>query len=101
MWMRILQDCLICVRSRMGYVLTLGEVPILWKSKLQPQIALSTMEAEYIALSTALRSLLPVKAVLRTVTKALNIVIPEVSTISTVLEDNHAAEVLATTKPPR
>jgi hypothetical protein len=59
------------------------------------------MEAEYIALSTALRSLLPAKAVLQTVTKALNIEIPTVSTISTVWEDNHAAEVLATTKPPR
>jgi hypothetical protein len=89
------------VRSRTGFILTLGEVPILWKSKLQPQIALSTMEAEYIALSTALRSLLPVKAVLKTVTSALNIMIPEASTLSTVWEDNHAAEVLATTKPPR
>jgi hypothetical protein len=73
----------------------------LWKSKLQPQIALSTMAAKYIALSTALRSLLPVKAILKTVTSALNILIPETSTLSTVWEDNHAAEVLATTKPPR
>jgi Reverse transcriptase (RNA-dependent DNA polymerase) len=46
------------VRSRTGFILTLGDVPILWKSQLQPQIALSTMEAEYIALSTALHSLL-------------------------------------------
>jgi hypothetical protein len=64
------------VRSRTGFILTLVEVPILWKSKLQPLIALSTMEAEYITLSTALRSLLPVKEVLRTVTTALNIKIP-------------------------
>jgi Reverse transcriptase (RNA-dependent DNA polymerase) len=53
------------VRSRMGFMLTIGGVPILWQSKLQPLIALSTMEAEYIALSTALQSLLPLKAVLQ------------------------------------
>jgi hypothetical protein len=79
----------------------LGEVPILWKSRLQPQIALSTMEAEYVALSTALQSLLPVKAVLQTITEALNIEVSELSTMSTVWEDNHVAEVLATTTPPR
>jgi hypothetical protein len=89
------------VRSRTGFMLMLGEVPILWKSRLQPQIALSTMEAEYIALSTALRSRLPVKAVLRTITKALNINVSEFSSMNTVWEDNHAAELLVTTKPPQ
>jgi hypothetical protein len=53
------------VRSRTAYMLTLGDVPILWKSKLQPQIALSTMEAEYIALLTSMQSLLPVKQILK------------------------------------
>jgi hypothetical protein len=89
------------VRLRTGFMLTLGNAPILWKSKLQPLIALSMMEAEYIALSTALPSLLPVEAVLRTVTEALDITIPKTSTISTVWEENHDAEVLATTKPLR
>eukprot|EP00956_Cyclotella_meneghiniana_P018181 scaffold30080_cov40-Cyclotella_meneghiniana.AAC.1 len=36
-----------CVRSRTGYVILLANCPILWKSKLQTEIALSTMEAEY------------------------------------------------------
>eukprot|EP00956_Cyclotella_meneghiniana_P000227 scaffold288_cov44-Cyclotella_meneghiniana.AAC.7 len=40
-----------CVRSRTGYVILLANCPILWKSKLQTEIALSTMEAEYVALS--------------------------------------------------
>jgi hypothetical protein len=35
------------VQSQTGFLLTLREVPILWKSKLQPLIALSTMGAEY------------------------------------------------------
>ena len=44
-----------CVKSRTGYVLMLGDCPILSVSKLQTEIALSTLEAEYIALSQAMR----------------------------------------------
>ena len=43
------------VRSRTGFLITLGTVPVLWKSTIQ---ALSTMESEYIALSTAMRKLI-------------------------------------------
>lgn len=49
-----------CVRSRTGYVMTLAHCPIVWVSKMQTEIALSTMEAEYIALSTAFRDLFPI-----------------------------------------
>jgi hypothetical protein len=48
-----------CVRSRTGYVICFADCPILWKSKLQTEIALSTMEAEYVALSTSCRDLFP------------------------------------------
>ena len=41
----------ICTKSRSGILLTIGNVPLLWKSKLQTETALSTMESEYIALS--------------------------------------------------
>ena len=41
----------ISVRSRTGYVLFLANCPLLWASKLQTEVALSTMEAEYVALS--------------------------------------------------
>ena len=34
----------VCVRSRTGWLLTLGGVPVTWSSKLQTEIALSTME---------------------------------------------------------
>ena len=47
-------------KSRSGYVLTYGKCPISWTSKLQTQIALSSCEAEYIALSQALRDAIPV-----------------------------------------
>ena len=51
-------------RSQTGYILFLNSGPISWNSKLQPTVALSSTEAEYMALSTTgqeikwLRSLL-------------------------------------------
>jgi len=38
-------------RSRMGYLITYAGCPMHWSSKMQIEIALSTIEAEYIALS--------------------------------------------------
>lgn len=40
-------------RSTSGYVFTLNNSPVIWKSKLQPTPALSSMEAELMALSRA------------------------------------------------
>jgi hypothetical protein len=37
--------------------------PILWISKLQTETALSTMHAEYVALSMAMRDLIPIKRI--------------------------------------
>ena len=42
-------------RSRTGYYITFANVPLLWASKLQTEIALSSTEAELIALSAATR----------------------------------------------
>ena len=47
------------VLSRTGYLITYAGCPVVWCSKLQTEIALSTMEAEYIALSQALRQVIP------------------------------------------
>jgi hypothetical protein len=46
-------------KSRTGYIITYCGCPVIWASKLQTEIALSTTEAEYIALSTALREVIP------------------------------------------
>ena len=37
----------------------------MWASKMQTQVALSTMEAEYIALSQSMRDLIPIREVLK------------------------------------
>ena len=47
------------VRSQTGYVICLSDCPVLWISKLQTEIALSTMEAEYVALSASCLDLFP------------------------------------------
>ena len=37
------------VKSHTGYIIMIGGTPVIWTSKLQTEIALSTCEAEYIA----------------------------------------------------
>jgi len=46
-------------KSRSGYVLLYAGCPIVWASKLQTEIALSSTEAEYIAISSAMREVIP------------------------------------------
>lgn len=48
-----------CVLSRTGFVIMYAGCPITWCSKLQTEIALSTTEAEYIALSQSMREIIP------------------------------------------
>jgi hypothetical protein len=57
----------VSVKSRTGYLITFMGCPLLWASKMQTQIALSTMEAEYIALSAAMRELIAIREVLKEV----------------------------------
>ena len=45
-------------KSRTGYVITYAGCPIVWASKLQTEVALSTTEAEYNALSASLREVI-------------------------------------------
>ena len=42
-------------RSTTGYVFTLAKAPVSWRSILQPTIALSTTEAEYMAITEAVK----------------------------------------------
>ena len=47
-------------KSRSGYLITYAGCPVHWKSKLQTQIALSSCESEYIALSQSMRDAIPI-----------------------------------------
>jgi hypothetical protein len=88
-------------RSRSGFLIVLGGAPVVWSSKLQTEIATSTCEAEYIALSSGMRSLLPLRWILEEVTTTLDLPLNSKSVVSTVWEDNAAALQLATTDPPK
>ena len=55
---KISQDPL-CVKSWTGYVLLVGNCPVQWVSKLKSEISVSTVDAKYISLSTAMRDLIP------------------------------------------
>jgi hypothetical protein len=48
-----------CAKSCTRYTITFAGCPVLWQSKLQTETALSTMEAEIIALSACCRELVP------------------------------------------
>ena len=48
------------VKSRYGYIVTVGGVPLIWKSQLISEICLYTFCAEYVGLTKALRALIPI-----------------------------------------
>ena len=88
------------VKSRAGHVMLLNGCPIIWSSKLMHQVALSTMMAEYYALSAAMKEVLPLLEVTKVVARALGIdesVITDFKT--TVWEDNMGCLILAQHEP--
>ena len=100
----------VSVKSRTGYIILYRGSPLLWVSKMQTQVALSTMEAEYVALSQSMRDLIPIRQILQEIMTIVFDVKPTIvyqshskafadvhagtatSNIeqSTVYEDNHA-----------
>jgi len=89
------------VKSHTGFVITLGGTPVVWASSLQSEIALSTMEAEYIALSTVMRDLLPMRSLLNELEKMMDKIRDPKSTVSMVWEDTQVALTLANVELPR
>ena len=88
------------VKSRIGYVLCINECPIVWSSRLNDAIALSTMMAEYYALSHCMREVLPLRELTKGVARGLGIVDDIVTDFkTTVWEDNNGALSLANLEP--
>ena len=56
-------------RSRHGYIIKYMNCPIVWKSQLQQEIALSSTESEYTGLSYALREAIPIMELLKEMTE--------------------------------
>ena len=92
---------LVCVRSRTGYVILFCGIPIIWKIKLQTEMTLSTMEVEYVALSMAMKELLPLRELIIEVCKNVGLTRNKLTSIhSTVWEDNAGCVILANLELP-
>ena len=55
----------VSAESRTGWLVTLAGIPVTWASNLQGEVCLSTMEAEYVALSTGMRELVGMRNVIK------------------------------------
>jgi hypothetical protein len=64
----------VSVKSRTGYILSIGGCFLLCKSQLQSTIALSTSEAEYGALSQAMRAVIPVRETMLEIIEAVDMI---------------------------
>ena len=68
------------------------------ESKLQSEIALSTLEVEYIVLSHSMRELVVARALLLELNQKLNLDLDGVSQVSKAWEDNIGTQHLANSK---
>ena len=83
------------VYSRTGFVIRYAGCPILWQSKLQTEIALSTAEAEYIAMSQALRETIPLMNLMREIDVIFDLYVPKPKFSVKVHEDNQSCIAMA------
>jgi hypothetical protein len=89
-------------KSRTGFIIMYAGCPILWASKLQTHIALSSTEAEYIAISTAMREVIPLMDLMQEMNNKgfiLSDTIPQIH--CNVFEDNAGAIEIAKLKKYR
>ena len=83
-------------KSRSGWIIFYAGCPIIWASKLQSQVALSTTEAEYIALSTALRDVIPLMELTKEMKdRGFNVLSDAPRVLCNAFEDNSGALELA------
>ena len=97
------------VKSRTGYAIFIQGCPVIWCSRLQGDVATSTMESEYNALSMSMRDLLPLLILTTALAIALGIngiglaefkaTKPKFKTV--LHEDNSGAQILAKMEPGR
>ena len=78
-----------CVRCRTGYIIRLAGCPVPWVNKLRTEIALLTMESEYIALSIPCKDLLPIVDLAKEIRRIFGLLVGDLSNIHLrVHEDN-------------
>ena len=86
----------VSVKSRTGYIIFVGNCPCIWKSQLQSETSLSTAQSEYVALSSAMRVLIPLRAMILEINEMLDLPNQKYGITCRVFEDNNACRILAT-----
>eukprot|EP00957_Ditylum_brightwellii_P054159 4102122-Ditylum_brightwellii.AAC.1 len=90
-----------CARSCTGFVFTLYNCPFIWASKLQKEQSSSTMEAEYVALSTVMKDLLFFQCLVKELIEKFSLQAKATNICSRVWEDNAGALILGNMEPGR
>jgi hypothetical protein len=89
-------------KSRTAYIVMYAACPIVWASKMHTDIALSTTESEYSALSEAAREVLWLMGLMTEVKERMAPLTIDIPTIKcTLFEDNEGAKAMATTPKMR
>jgi hypothetical protein len=82
----------ITARSRTGFIILYAGCPVIWCSKLQTEIALSSTEAEYVALSQSLREVIALFGILQEIKEVHPKISDAIPTIHcTAFDDNVGA----------
>ncbi len=89
------------VKSWTGYVINVANCPVMWQSKLQMETALSTMEAEIVAISHCTRELIPIMQMVEFLGPAVGLPVDCTSMHVCIHEYNMGALILADTLPPQ
>jgi hypothetical protein len=84
------------IMSRTGFVITYANCPIYWASRLQTEIALSTAKAENIAMSSALREVIPLMTLMKKLPTIFPVHINKPNFFCKVHEDNESTIKMAT-----
>jgi hypothetical protein len=90
-----------CAKSWTGYVINVANCPVKCQSKLQMETALSTMEAEIVAISQCARELIPIMQMVEFLGPAVGLPVDCISMHVCIHEDNAGALILADTLPPQ
>ncbi len=83
-------------KSRSGWIMFYAGCPVIWASKLQTKVALSTTDAEYIAMSQFLQDILPIMFLVQEIQeKGFPVICTKPYVYYKVFEDNSSALELA------
>jgi hypothetical protein len=80
-----------CAKSWTGFIITFADCHVFWQSKLQTEMALSTMEAKIIALSACCRVLFPIMDMVSSETNSVKLPIRKTTMNVSIHEDNLGA----------